>query len=530
VRLRLAAAIAGAALAAAASISTPAGEATAGARPNVVVIQTDDQALAWLYATQQTAGGTVAAMPNTLGLIAAEGVTFSRSYASNPLCCPSRATLLTGAYAHNHGVLGNGPVAGGYMALDKLDNLALWLQGAGYRTIHVGKFLNYYGEPPFSDPHEVPPGWSRWETLTGENSTHYFYGYRLNVDGAVSDPYGDLAYSQKDPASCPGAPPPSGCLYQSDELTRRAVQQVAESAPGGPFFLSLDYVAPHGDYPPPDGPEPATRHDGSWAAVPLPRPPGFDERDVSDKPRWIRRAPRLSRDLIARTQTEWQNEIESLRAVDDGVAAVVEALRASGELDSTYVLFTSDNGFFSGEHRIHRAKFLPYEPSARVPLLVRGPGVPRGARSAELVANVDLAPTILELAGAAATTPVDGRSLLRFARDPRLRSRRPLLLEAFTKSTETATARGGPATASISAPVRDYQAIRAGRYKYVRYAGGAKELYDLRRDPFELHSLARERRYLRVRRFLSRRLARLRLCRGAACRRPLAEVPRPRPR
>lgn len=468
-------------------------------------------------------------MPNTLGLIGGEGVTFSRYYVSDPLCCPSRATLLTGAYAHNHGVLGNGPLGGGYAALDKRENLAVWLQDAGYRTIHIGKFLNYYGEPPFSDPREVPPGWSRWETLAGEDSTHYFYGYRLNVDGTLTERFGDLGYSRKDPAGCPQDPPePDGCKYQTDELTRRAVDQIAESAPGGPFFLSLDYVAPHGDYPLPDGPEPATRHDGSWATVPLPRPPGFNERDVSDKPRWIRRAPRIGAYLLGRTQTEWQNEIESLRAVDDGVARIVEALRAGGELDNTYVFFTSDNGFFSGEHRIHRAKYLPYEPSVRVPLLVRGPGLSPAARSAELAANVDLAPTILDIAGAAPVPSVDGRSLMPFARNPELRSRRPILLEGFTRAVEAATAREGRAHASISAPIRDYQGIRVGPYKYVRYAGGAKELYDLRDDPHELHSRQSDPRYRDVKRFLARRLRRLRLCGGEGCRSGLqARIPQP---
>jgi N-acetylglucosamine-6-sulfatase len=529
VRAALALAVAAAFLAGAVLVTGSAAAQPDG-RANVVVIQTDDQALAWLYARQAPPGKVaLQAMPNTLGLIGGEGITFRRHYVSDPLCCPSRATLLTGAYAHNHRVLGNGPLGGGYMAMDKRNNLAVWLQDAGYRTIHVGKYLNYYGEPPFSDPLEVPPGWSQWETLVGEESTHYFYGYRLNVNGELTGRYGDLAYSRKDPPGCPESPPqPDGCQYQTDELTRRAVAQIAESAPGGPFFLSLDYVAPHGDYPLPDGPEPATRHDGSWAAVPVPRPPGFNERDVSDKPRWIRRAPKIGRYLLGRTQTEWQNQIESLRAVDDGVREVIEALHASGELGQTYLFFTSDNGFFSGQHRIHREKFLPYEPSVRVPLLVRGPGIPRGVRSAELTANLDLTPTILEVAGATPSVPVDGRSVLPFARDPAKRSRRPLLLEAFTKAVEQATAR---AETSIWAPIRDYQAIRFGPYKYVRYAGGVKELYDLPDDPYELHSRQKDPRYRLVRRFLAKRLRWLRLCSGKSCRRGLrARIPQPLPR
>jgi arylsulfatase A-like enzyme len=507
-------------------------QAGAAERANVVVIQTDDQNMSELYARFAPPGlPEQAAMPNTLGLIAGAGISFGRYYVSDPLCCPSRATLLSGRYAHNNGVLGNGPYGGGYGAFDKLNNLAVWLRDAGYRTIHVGKFLNFYGQPPFSDPTEVPPGWTDWETLVGEDSTHYFYGYRLNVNGTVEGPFGDLGYASKDPVGCPGDPAPHDqCDYQSDVLTQRALDQIAASAPGGPFFLSVDYVAPHGDFQPPWGPEPAPRHYGSWTGAPLPRPPGFNERDVSDKPRFIRRAGKLGATSIAHTQEEWQKEVESLRAVDEGVGRIVSALEASGELGSTYVFFTSDNGFFQGEHRLQREKFLPYEPSVHVPLLVRGPGIPPGSSSAELVANLDLAPTILEIAGATPSMPVDGRSLLPYARNPAKRSRRPLLLEAFTRTVDVGAARNQRASASIWAPARDYRGIRVGPYKYVRYAGGQRELYDLRRDRHELHSRHRDPRYREVRAYLAKRLGWLRRCGGQTCRRELrAKLPRPQP-
>jgi N-acetylglucosamine-6-sulfatase len=505
--------------------------AAAAQRPNVVVIQTDDQKLSDLYATQTGPDGLPrAAMPNTLDLIGAAGATFSRYYASDPLCCPSRASLLTGQYAHNDGVLGNGPGAlGGYGALDKPSNLAPWLQSAGYRTIHIGKFLNYYGEPPVSAPSEVPPGWSDWETLTGEDSTHYFYGYRLNVNGAVQGPFGDITYARKDPPGCPDDPGSGACDYGTDVLTGRAVDQIEASAGHGPFFLSLDYVAPHGDFRAPFGPEPAPRDYDSWASTPYPRPAGFDEADVSDKPPFLRNASPLSAVAIGQIQQEWQKRIESLRAVDDGIGRLIAALGATGQLANTYVFFTSDNGFFGGEHRIQREKFLPYEPSSHLPLLLRGPGISPGARSGELTMNVDLAPTILAIAGASATVPLDGRSLLRFAKRPAKSTRRPLLLEGFTRAVEVATARQGQAAKPIfNAPVRDFQGIRFGPYKYVRYAGGIRELYDLRNDPAELHSRVHDPRYRAVRAFLAERLNRLRRCAGAACRRPLrAQIPNP---
>jgi N-acetylglucosamine-6-sulfatase len=505
----------------AAALAALALPAVATARPNVVLIQTDDQNLSELHAQQRLPGGGIeAAMPNTLGLIARAGVSFNRYYVSDPLCCPSRATLLTGQYAHNDGVLGNGPGPfGGYAALSRTNNLAVWLQAAGYRTIHIGKYLNFYGQPPVSDPAEVPPGWSDWESLVGEDSTHYYYGYRLNDNGDVQGPFGDITYAEKDPPD-----------YQTDVLTQRAVDQIRASA-GRPFYLELDYTAPHGDLRPPWGPEPAPRHYDSWSTVPLPRPPGFNERDVSDKPRFIRSLPRLGAAKIADAQQEWQKEVESLRAVDDGVAQIVAALAADGQLGNTYVIFTTDNGFFQGEHRIRRSKFLPYEPSARVPMLIRGPGIPPGAKSGELVANVDIAPTVLGLAGAAATVPEDGRSLLPFAHDPARRTRRPILLEGFTRSVDPSTSRLRAGASSLEAPIRDFAGIRVGPYKYVRYAGGPRELYDLNSDPFELHSRAHDPRYRAVRSFLAARLRRLRRCVGPTCSRPLrAKIPRPLPR
>ncbi len=508
--------------------------AAAAARPNVVLIQTDDQNMSELYARKTAPGGaTEYAMPNTLALIAGGGITFSRYYVSDPLCCPSRATLLSGQYAHNDGVLGNGPGPfGGYAALNKQNNLAPWLQGGGYHTIHIGKFLNYYGQPPVSNPSEVPPGWSDWESLVGEDSTHYYYGYRLDDNGAVQGPFGDVTYARRDPPGCPDAPPAGGsCDYQTDLLTRRAVQQIDASAGGGPFYLELDYTAPHGDLRPPWGPEPAPRHYDSWSSVPLPRLPGFNERDVSDKPRFIRALPRLNLVKIADARQEWQKEVESLRAVDDGVGKIIGALAASGQLADTYVLFTTDNGFFQGEHRIRRSKFLPYEPSAHVPFLIRGPGIAPGTSSGELVSNVDIAPTVLAASGAHPSVAEDGRSLLPFARHPARRSRRPILLEGFTRAVQGSTSRPAASASSLEAPIRDYGGIRIGPYKYVRYAGGPRELYDLADDPSELHSRAADPRYRAVRVFLGRALRHLRRCAGAACSRPLrAKIPQPRRR
>ena len=208
--------------------------------------------------------------------------------------------------------------------------------------------------------------------------------------------------------------------------------------PGGPFYLQVDYIAPHGDHRQPIGPEPAPRHYDSALNTPLPKPQGlFNEGNVSDKPSFIRdQANYLDPATIRRIKREYQKSLESLRAVDDGIGLIVDALRASGELRNTYIFVLSDNGFFFGEHRLERSKFLPYEPAAHMPLFVRGPGIRPNTVSSELTGNIDLAPTIVELAKARATRGFDGRSLVRFWQDPALRTRRPILLESFAKATD----------------------------------------------------------------------------------------------
>ncbi len=376
-------------------------QAQQGARPNIVVIMTDDQTLE-----------SMRVMDGTRAALGAAGTTFQQAIVSSALCCPSRATLFTGQYPHNHGVLGNRPPEGGYGRLDTSEWLPLWLQRAGYHTLHIGKFLNRYGQD--NPPSEVPPGWDEWYASV-DRSTYQFYGYQLNENGVVS-PYG---------------------RYSTDEYTDRAVDAVARLAPSArPFFLSLAYLAPHAGGPrdPDDpaglgSPSPAERHRDRFAFEPLPRSPAFSEADVSDKPGFIRRRSRLSAARTAAIEENYRQELESLLAVDEGVVALVEALRVSGELDNTLIVFTSDNGFFHGEHRVPYGKVMVYEPSIRVPLIMRGPGVPAGERRRQLVSNADLAPTLLEAAGAAPALPQDGRSLFGLLRDRDLRWGRELLIE-----------------------------------------------------------------------------------------------------
>jgi arylsulfatase A-like enzyme len=263
-------------------------------------------------------------------------------------------------------------------------------------------------------------------------------------------------------------------------------------------------VAPHLERSDANGkgtpPRSAPRHAGRFLGEPLPTTPSFDEADVGDKPAAVRRLPRISARSRAAILRTYRAQLRALLAVDDMVARLVGALADTGELDRTVIVFTSDNGFFHGEHRLREGKFLPYEEAVRVPLLIRGGGFPAGATATQLVSNVDLAPTMLALAGVAPGREVDGEPLLPLARDPAAGRGRALLLEALEGNRET------------------YAAVRDERWKWVEYDDGSRELYDLERDPFELESLHAVPRWQAVREALAGRLAALRTCAGESCR------------
>ncbi|MGH2955157.1 MAG: sulfatase family protein, partial [Solirubrobacterales bacterium] len=328
-------------------------------RPNVVVVMTDDQTLA-----------SMEVMPRTRTLIGDAGATFAESFASFPLCCPSRATFLTGRYAHNHKVLNNIPPRGGFDRLRSAETLPVWLGRAGYYTGLIGKYLNGYEQSPVG----VPPGWSEFY---GQKTQNAYYGFELQ-EGKQRVRYGDPNENPDDPSD------PE--TYASDVYTDKAVDFIARRSPmAQPFFLWVSYNAPHSGIPdpPPNPPsrcrgnaKPAARHIGAFEGAPLPQPPSFNEADVSDKPPSIRDAPAFDAEVIEAIHNFYRCELESLLAVDEGVQRIVDALAAAGELDRTVVIFTSDNGMFHGEHRLPFGKTLLYEESIRVPLMIRGPGIP----------------------------------------------------------------------------------------------------------------------------------------------------------
>jgi arylsulfatase A-like enzyme len=470
-------AVTGAFAAALGTGSTTPGQAALGpGRPNVIVVETDDQTR-----------GSMRVMDNVKSLIGNRGARFRRSFVNFALCCPSRTTFLTGQYAHNHRVLDNKAPYGAYHRFEPLhadNNLAVWLQDSGYRTALVGKYLNGY-----EDRLRPPPGWSEWYAAIGDDQD--VYRYQLSENG------NPVSYG-RDPSD-----------FKQDVLTRKAVDFVDRSAPNAqPFFLWLAYTAPHGSGlldPNARGhcrgtATPAPRHARAFDSKPLPMPPNFNERRVADKPDSIRNRPRLTAHRITNLRRIYRCQLESLLSVDEGVKKVVQALVAGHELANTLLIFTSDNGFFNGAHRIFRGKEHLYEESIRVPLQMRGPGIPRGVTIDELAINADLAPTIVDVTNATPGLEMDGRSLMPVVRKPGIERERQLLIE------------------QPLGMYRGFHAIRTERYMYGEHNNGEKELYDLRWDPFELRNRYKARAYSSIRATLSRRLHRLSDCAGPSCR------------
>ncbi len=452
------------------------------AKPNIIFILTDDQDVE-----------TLAHMPRVQALLVKQGLAFKNAFVTYSLCCPSRASILTGQYPHNHNILHNAPPLGGFVKFrdqgQERSTVATWLRAAGYRTALFGKYLNGY--PTADDPTYVPPGWDAWygKFQTGPNIGDYF-GYKLNENGR------EVAYGSQ----------PSD--YLTDVLVEKAVAFI-QSAAGDrtrPFFLYFAPYAPHAEGVPNGPPTPAPRHKGALAHMTAPRPPSFNEADVSDKPSHIQRLPVLNAKQIDELDHEYRTRLEALLAVDEAVERIVKALADRGELANSYIFFMSDNGYLLGQHRQPRGKNQPYEESIRVPLVVRGPGVSAGQSVDYFALNIDFAPTIAELAGASIPPSVDGRSLVPLLRgaNPPLATRQDFLVESYRQPQAPPT-------------FQSYYALRTQDTLYVEYASGERELYDLKADPYQLSSLHKVAGSERMK-ALSNRLSKLKSCAAKTCR------------
>jgi N-acetylglucosamine-6-sulfatase len=426
-------------------------------KPNILLVLTDDQP-----------ASTVTKMPAVEAKLKEKGLSFENAFLSDPVCCPSRATIMTGRYAHNHGVWTNDEPRGGAEGFKARglahDTIATRLKQEGYATGLFGKYFNGYG-----DKHYVPPGWERWFAFVGNNRDDSYQ--------VVSE--GELKIVNRDE-------------WNSTDLIADRAEQFVKAHSDEPWFAYVATHDPHGPY------YPAPRHAHDFDGVQLPDKPSFDEVHPS-QPSYVRDQPPLSDAQKRELTWTYEDKLEALQAVDDLVASLIETLEETDQLEDTYIVFATDNGFMLGEHRLTQ-KGKPYEESIRTPLLIRGPGVPAGETHSQLVSNVDLAPTFAELAGAEPPAKPDGRSLVPFlSGNPPASWREAVLLE-----------RRGEKLA--------WAGVRTSRYVYFEYEEtGEEELYDLKVDPYQLKSVHESVDPALVE-DLRARLRALENCAGADCR------------
>ncbi|WP_134741699.1 sulfatase [Nocardioides sp. 503] len=478
--------------------------------PNVVVVMADDMR-----------ADDLMFMPSMGELVGDHGLTFQNSFSPYPLCCPARTSFLTGRYAHNHHVYWHEEPYG-YGAFDDSKTIATSLQAAGYETGYIGKYLNRYGPakskvsggPSYK---YVPEGWTDWrasidrvEGVGVHGSTYDYMDTPFNVNGKVDNRYkGD---------------------YNTDVIGDFSVEMAQRFAKqDNPFFMMVNYVAPHSGGPIEDD-DPASYLDVGTPAVPksvrgrfddlitrgsgMPKDGGPSEADISDKPRAFSEDPEPDAQLREAIAESTRQRAEAISVMDGQVERLIKELKRSGEWDDTVFMFTSDNGFYLGEHRRRGGKVRAHEPSLRVPFVVTGPGMREKADRNDPITTIDISASILDLADAEPPYAADGTSRLTTMRRGDQGWVTPVVNEA------TNTGRLGPRPRGFSGP-RTSIGIRTARYSYIRSATSEDELYDLQRDPLEMENVDDAPAYAAVRRSLLKVWWKTRNCVGAECQVPL---------
>ncbi len=481
--------------------------------PNILVVTTDD--MRW---------DELAYVPNVRKYVASRGLTFTNSFSPNPLCCPARASFLLGQYSHNHRVYSHEEPYG-FGALDDHLTVGTALNKAGYKTALVGKYLNGYGQQPSRvtggpSVNYVPAGWTDWMVSVEKRwpvgspyagGTYNYRAFTQNVNGQTVSNRG---------------------RYSSTVVGEQVRGLIGKyGASGHPWFIWATPVAPHFGGPvEPDDPanyrtatgytsefqtpaRPAWvrgRFDAEITHAPGTRVKGPSERDVTDKPLFMRRLPEVTAVERAALLEVERQRAEALYAWDAQFGRIVRTLKETGQYDDTVIVFTSDNGYFTGEHRQRLGKIKAHEPSLRVPLVVAGPGIPHGVRQAP-VSTVDLTATIIDLASAAPLPAMDGASKVpAFAHD------QPWNVPVVTEGLQNLPHKVGGFPHGLTE-----MGLRTGRYAFFRYSTGDGELYDLFRDPLELRSHYYDKAYADVRADLERLWRRYTKCAGDQCQRPL---------
>jgi N-acetylglucosamine-6-sulfatase len=475
---------------------------TGAPRPNIIFILTDD------LDTEYPNGSWIEHFPRLKALLADRGTTFKNFFVSLSLCCPSRTSMLRGQYAHNTQIFTNAAPGGGFQKAhdEGLENatFATWLHDAGYRTILIGKYLNGY--PGNLGAKYIAPGWDEW--FSGEKNQYNQFNYTANDNGQIVS-YGNAPED-----------------YEQDVFRGKAVDFIRRVAQDGqPFFMWMPTYSPH---------QPATfapRYADAFPDAQAPRPPTFNQEDVSHQPSWVQNRPLLTKAQIASLDALYQKRLKSMLAVEDTVEAIIETLRETKQLRNTYIFFGSDNGFHLGQHRLPAGKNTEFEEDLHVPLIVRGPGVPEGRVLEHLALNIDFAPTFAELAGISVPDFVDGRSLAPLLRrhvPPVERWRQAFLLEhGFIQTGDVGRT---PADGSSDVEPPDpfdltpqmlpppFQGVHTNKLVFVEYLSTReREMYNLDDDPYEQISIADTADPNLVSQ-LAIWLDALRNCAGASCR------------
>ncbi|MSX01769.1 MAG: sulfatase-like hydrolase/transferase [Actinobacteria bacterium] len=540
----LAAAAAAAFSAPIASAGVSSSAAPSAKKPNVLVIMADDMRyddMKW--------------MPQTKKLLGNQGTTFSKHFVTYPLCCPARTTFLTGQLAHNHGVTSVFSPDNFIGWSTKDNNMGAWLQRAGWQTGVSGKYLNGYGELSQT---EVPKGWNDWRGSIDESTIDAF-NTTINVNGKVTR-HGDPDWSNRvlqfskivgegkitEYAGTPtslvstisslfwsrprpwtfGSTDPKNYTTKIEADGSRAF--IAKATKSKKRWFSW-YTPPsqHRE----DVAEQANlaRSIGINPRVPEPylsrvknlpldrSAPSFAEVNMSDKREALQSpavpnilSPECKGGCITKLTDYTRGRAGASMALDDQVAKTVAQLKKSGQLEKTLIIFTSDNGWLLGEHNIPGDKYMPYEESIHVPLLMRGPGIPKGKVNDALVANVDLSPTIVDATGATAGRQTDGMSLLKLIKNPSL-ARTAVPLEATRKL----FVKPGAYPNQWDVP---YYGVRTKDYMYAKYTGtGEEELYNLVSDPYEMNNLASVPSSAAKLAEMAQLALELSTCRGSAC-------------
>jgi arylsulfatase A-like enzyme len=430
------------------SASTTPGALKAGSRPNIVFVLTDD-----------LSSNLVPYMPHVNALMR-RGASFGNYFVVDSLCCPSRSAIFTGEYPHDDGVFTNSGRDGGYGAFNRFGNqsktFAVALHNAGYTTAMMGKYLNgYYARDP------EPPGWDDW--FVAGNGYHEF-NYDVRSNNKVSH-HGNAPTD-----------------YLGDQLDTQA-QKFLDKATGNgkPFALEVATFAPHGPY------VPAPRDLGTFPGLTVPRTPAYNLRD-SVGPAWLADRAKITPLLQKAMDVDFERRVEAVQDVDRMIGNLERTLRERGALDNTYFVFSSDNGYHMGDHRLLPGKQTAFDTDIRVPLVIAGPGIKPETKINDVTESIDLAPTFEAIGGLQAPSWVDGRSLL-----PLLQGtaghwpQQAALIEHHAHRKQS---RSDPDLQSPASGVPpSYEAIRTANALYVEYVTGDREYYNLRTDPYEIHNL-----------------------------------------